>query len=94
MAQPNYAIKYLGSILVEKGKSYTSADVLTAYSTATCLKMANILNDKPSEGVKVSINKSPAFTTYIGEESYIETGLSYVFSIDCILAVGQYKAVS
>lgn len=93
MAQPSYAIQYLGSFVIKKEEIHTTAQILASYPTATVIKIAKITSQNPKEGVNVAINGTPAFTTYLGEESYIETGTSYVFDKDCILAVGIYKVV-
>ena len=94
MAQPNYAIQYLGSFVVAKGEAYTSAEILAIYPLGTVLKIAKISGDNIKEGINVSINGTPAFPTYEGQESYLASGATYVFSKDCVLAVGIYKAIT
>lgn len=87
MAQPNYAIDYLGAMKVDKGTQYTSASILTAYPTATVLKMK-------TKDVSVSINGGVQFLTSFDDESYLSTGKTYIFDKDCIVAIGIYKAIS
>ena len=87
MAQPSYAIEYLGAISAQSGKLYTSADVILAFPTATCMKMK-------TEGVKVSVNGTDAFLTSYDDESYITAEHTYIFSKDCTIAIGRYRVVS
>lgn len=87
MAQPIYPVLYLGAVACEAGKTYTSANVLTTYPAATCLIMK-------TEGVSVSVDASPMFSVSYADQSYIETGHTYVFNKNCVLAVGKYKAVT
>jgi len=87
MAQPLYAVKYLGAKSLQVGKTYTSADLLTEFSGATCLIMK-------TSGVSVSINGTDMFPIVLNDQSFLETGLSYTFNKDCIVAVGIYKVVS
>lgn len=87
MAQPAYAIEYLGAISAKSGKVYTSASVITAYPTATCMKMK-------TDGVSVSVNGSDAFLTNFDDESFITSGHTYIFTKDCVIAVGKYRAVT
>lgn len=81
-----HAIEYLGALAVNKGQQYTSASIITAYPTATVLK---IKTDK----VSVSINGGVQFLTSFDDESYLTTGKTYIFDKDCIVAIGIYKAV-
>lgn len=87
MAQPAYAIEYLGAISAKSGKVYTSASVITAYPTATCMQMK-------TDGVSVSVNGSDAFLTSFDDESFITSGHTYIFTKDCVIAVGKYRAVT
>lgn len=87
MAQPIYPVLYLGSVACEGGKAYTSASVLATYATANCLIMKG-------NGVSVSVDASPMFSVSYDDQSYIETGHTYVFNKDCVLAVGRYKVVT
>lgn len=81
-----HSIEYLGALAVNKGQQYTSASIITAYPTATVLK---IKTDK----VSVSINGGVQFLTSFDDESFLSTGKTYIFDKDCIVAVGIYKAV-
>lgn len=81
-----HAIDYLGAMAVNKGQQYTSASIITAYPTATVLKMK-------TNGVSVSINGGVQFLTSFDDESYIATGKTYIFDKDCIVAIGIYKAI-
>ena len=81
-----HAIDYLGALAVNKGQQYTSASIITAYPTATVLK---IKTDK----VSVSINGGVQFLTSFDDESYLTTGKTYIFDKDCIVAIGIYKAI-
>lgn len=81
-----HAIDYLGALAVNKGQQYTSASIISAYPTATVLK---IKTDK----VSVSINGGVQFLTSFDDESFLTTGKTYIFDKDCIVAIGIYKAV-
>ena len=81
-----HAIDYLGALAVNKGQQYTSASIITAYPTATVLK---IKTDK----VSVSINGGVQFLTSFDDESYLSTGKTYIFDKDCIVAIGIYKGI-
>ena len=87
MAQPLYAIEYLGAIEASKNTAVTSASVLTLYPTATVLKIK-------TARVSVSVDDSVMFPTDYNDESYLVTGHSYTFSKDCIVAVGIYRGVT
>ena len=80
-----HAIDYLGALAVNKGQQYTSASIISAYPTATVLK---IKTDK----VSVSINGGVQFLTSFDDESFLTTGKTYIFDKDCIVAIGIYKA--
>lgn len=86
MAQPSYAIEYLGSVKALSGTTVTSASVLALFPTATVLKMK-------TPDVKVSINGGEQFDVDYNDESFLTTGKSYMFNKDCIIAVGIYKAI-
>lgn len=87
MAQPSYAIEYLGAVKVTSGTSVTSASVLTSFPTATVLKMK-------TANVKVAINGGVQFDVVYDDESYLTTGKTYMFNKDCVVAVGIYKAIT
>lgn len=87
MAQPSYAIEYIGAVEAKAGVPITSADLLAMYGTATVLKMK-------TKGVSVSVNNSPLFEVTYDDESYLVTGHTYKFNKDCIVAVGVYKVVT
>ena len=81
-----HAIDYLGALAVNKGQQYTSASIISAYPTATVLKMK-------TDKVSVSINGGVQFLTSFDDESYLTTGKTYIFDKDCIVAIGIYKAI-
>ena len=81
-----HAIDYLGAMPVNKGQQYTSASIITAYPTATVLKIK-------TDGVSVSINGGVQFLTSFDDESYLSTGKTYIFDKDCIVAIGIYKVI-
>lgn len=81
-----HAIDYLGAMAVNKGQQYTSASIITAYPTATVLKMK-------TDKVSVSINGGVQFLTSFDDESYLSTGKTYIFDKDCIVAIGLYKVI-
>jgi len=87
MAQPTYAIEYLGAIEAKKNQAVLSADVIGLYPSATVMKIK-------SDGVSVSVNNSVMFKTSFDDESYIRNGHTYTFSEDCIIAIGVYKVVT
>ena len=87
MAQPTYLIQYIAAMTVNGGEPYLSADIFGAYPTANILMMK-------TEGVKVSISGTDMFDVGYDDVSYIEPGHSYVFSKECTIAIGSYKAVT
>jgi len=94
MAQSPYAIQYIGAIEVQAGVEYTSASIISTYPTATVMKLKQKTNaSDDGKPVRVSVNKSPMFEVAIDDESFIATGMTFVFSKDCIVAVGIYKVV-
>lgn len=80
-----HAIDYLGAMAVDKGQPYTSDSIITAYPTATVLKMK-------TNGVSVSIG-GVKFLTSFDDELYLTAGKTYIFDKDCIVAIGIYKAI-
>lgn len=87
MAQPTYPVQYLGAVLCKSGVPITTASIIAKYATANCMIMK-------TEGVNVSINSSDAFPTVVNNQNYFETGTTLVFSKDCTLAIGKYKAIT
>jgi hypothetical protein len=87
MAQPLYAIEYLGAVRVTKNTPVTSASLLTLYPTATVLKIK-------ANGVSVTVDNSVMFPVSFDDETYVTTGHTYSFSEDCVLAVGVYRTVT
>lgn len=85
MAQ-HHAIDYLGALAVSKGQQYTSSSIISAYPTATVLKIK-------TDTVSVSINGGVQFLTSFDDESFLSTGKTYIFDKDCIVAIGIYKAI-
>lgn len=96
MAQPAYAIEYLGAIRVTAGTPITSATIAAAFPTATALKMDALDENGKSQWVRVSIDGGVQFDVAHGEESYLNSSVSktYRFSRDCTIVVGVYKAVT
>lgn len=88
MAQPSYAIEYLGAVEVQGGVSVSSSTISTAFPSATVLKMK-------TKDVKVSIDGGVQFDVVYDDESFLNsaTPKTYVFNKDCIIAVGIYKVV-
>lgn len=88
MAQPLYPVEYLGAEYLKGGVTHNSTTIKTKYPTATMIKMK-------TEDVKVSINGTTMFpTTYDGENFLPTASTTFIFSKDCIIAVGRYVAVS
>ena len=87
MSKPALAIEYLGAIIAEPRKQYTSASVLTKYPTANVMKMK-------TEGIKVTVDGSDMFTVSYDDESYIATGRTFMFSDACTIAIGRYVAIT
>jgi hypothetical protein len=87
MAQPHYAVEYLGAITAEQGKMYTSASVITSYTAANMMKMK-------TSGVNVSVNNSDMFPVDLNDESYITSGHTYIFDRKCTIAIGKYVPIS
>ena len=87
MAQPMYAIEYLGAMEVKAGTAYTSASILAAFPTANAMQMR-------TDGVNVAINGGVKFSTVYGESSFLATGKTYMFDKDAIAVIGTYKAIS
>lgn len=87
MAQPSYAIEYLGSMEVKRGVPVTSADALALFPTATVIKV------KCKDGCNVSINGGVQFPIDHNDESFLTTGKTYTFDVDCTVVLGIYKAI-
>ena len=87
MPKPAIAIEYLGAIIVEPRKQYTSASVILKYPTATVMKM------KTNE-IKVTVDGSDMFPVSYDDESYIATGRTFMFSDACTIAIGRYVAIT
>ena len=87
MSKPAIAIEYLGAIIAEPGKQYTSARVLTKYPTANVMKMK-------TSGIKVTVDGSDMFTISYDDESYIATGRTFIFSDACTIAIGRYVNIT
>lgn len=87
MAQPTYLVKYMAAMQVVKDQAYTSASIIAAYPTANVLIMKSV-------GAKVSISGTDMFDVSYDDVSYIESGQSYIFNMDCVIAIGSYKAVA
>ncbi len=92
MAQPAYAIKYLGAIRASANTPYTTASILAIFPTAT---VAKIKMDAGRENIKVgiSIDNYPMIIFGHNDEQYIQTGQTFTFDTDVTIAVGIYKAV-
>ena len=87
MSKPAIAIEYLGAIIAEPIKQYTSASVLTKYPTANVMKMK-------TEGIKVTVDGSDMFPVSYDDESYITTGQTFMFSDACTIAIGRYVNIT
>ena len=87
MSKPAIAIEYLGAIIVEPKKQYTSASVLTKYPTANVMKMK-------TSGIKAGVDGSDMFPVSYDDESYITTGRTFMFSDACTIAIGRYVAIT
>lgn len=87
MSKPAIVIEYLGAIIVEPRKQYTSASVILKYPTATVMKM------KTNE-IKVTVDGSDMFPVSYDDESYIATGRTFMFSDACTIAIGRYVAIT
>lgn len=87
MSKPAIAIEYLGAIIAEPGKQYTSARVLTKYPTANVMKMK-------TSGIKAGVDGSDMFTVSYDDESYITTGRTFIFSDACTIAIGRYVNIT
>lgn len=90
MAQPTYAIQYLGTIRVLKNTPYTTATLLASFSGATVAKLST---DIPNDKVGISINNTPMAKWSDNDEQYIVTGFTFEFDKDCTMKIGIYKAV-
>lgn len=87
MSKPAIAIEYLGAIIAEPRKQYTSADVIAKYPTATVMKMK-------TSGIKAGVDGSDMFTVSYDDESYITTGRTFIFSDACTIAIGRYVNIT
>ena len=87
MSKPAIAIEYLGAIVAEPRRQYTSASVLTKYPTANVMKMK-------TSGIKAGVDGSDMFTVSYDDESYIATGRTFIFSDACTIAIGRYVAIT
>ncbi len=90
MAQPSYAIRYLGTVRVTKNTPYTTASILSSFVGATVARLSTDIKD---DSVGIALNNTPMSTYYDGEEQYIQAGDMFEFSKDCTLKIGTYKAV-
>ena len=82
-----YAIEFIGAIEAKANTALTTASILGIYPSATVMKIK-------TKDVNVSVNNSVLFQTTYDGENYIQTGNSYKFDKDCILAIGKYRVVS
>ena len=87
MSKPMYVIEYLGAIIAEPRKQYTSASVLAKYPNANMMKMK-------SEGIKAGVDGSDMFPISYDDESYITTGRTFIFSDVCTIIIGRYVAIT
>lgn len=88
MAQPSYAIEYLGAVEVSRGVAVTTASLLVLFPTATVVKL------KCKSGANVSINGGVQFPIDYNDESYLTTGKTFLFDTDCVIVVGIYRAIT
>lgn len=87
MSKPAIAIEYLGAMVAEPRKQYTSARIITKYPTANVMKMK-------TSGIKAGVDGSDMFTISYDDESYIATGRTFIFSDACTIAIGRYVAIT
>jgi len=89
MAQPSqFLIRFLGSVEVTAGDTYTTAAILTAFPAATIMIMKS--KGTSSNPIKVSINSTAAIEIDFNEVGSITTGDTFVFNQACLIAVGEY----
>ena len=90
MAQAaQFIVQYIAGMTVIKGNSYTTADVIATYPTATTM----ILKTKVSKGeapITVSIDGTDAFEITYDDPTYIETGNTFIFNKNCTIAIAKY----
>lgn len=91
MAQPSYAIKFLGTIRIEANAEITTASILATFTGATCCVL---VTDKVGDFVNVGIDGYPMVHFQDRTEQFIETGQTFRFASACTLAIGIYKAVT
>jgi len=82
-----YPIKYLGAVQAKQNVPITSASILADFPTATVIKMK-------TEGVRVQVDGTAMFDIEFNDEHYLETGQTFMFNKDCIVALGIYKVVT
>ena len=87
MSKPAIVIEYLGAIVAEPRRQYTSASVLSKYPNATVMKMK-------TSGIKAGVDGSDMFTISYDDESYIATGRTFIFSDACTIAIGRYVNIT
>ena len=87
MSKPMYVVEYLGAIVAEPRRQYTSASVLALYPNATMMKMK-------SEGIRVGVDGSNMFPVSYDDESYITTGRTFIFSDTCTIVIGRYVPIT
>lgn len=90
MAQPLYAIQYLGAVRVAKNTQITTASLLVTFPGATVAKLST---DIPGDTVGISINNHPMANFKDTEEQFVVTGHTFEFSKVCTVKIGVYKAV-
>ena len=88
-------LEYLGSLAVENGKKYSTADIATLYPDATSfiMKSKGELEEGKRVLVRVAIDGTPMFSVDYNEiTAYDSTrvpSLTYVFDKDCVIVIAK-----
>jgi len=89
MAQPSqFVLTHVAGMSIKAGVTYATADILATYTDANIL----IMKTDSTIPITVSISGTDAFEIEFNETTYIETGLTYVFNQDCVVAIAKYVA--
>ena len=76
-------LKYLGSIDIKKNKTYTSDAIIDNFASCNVLLFKNKVN--------VSINATDAINVDINEVTFIEDGMTFIFTSDSVVVACEYK---
>jgi len=74
-------LQYLGGKSVKGREVISSLSLITEFPDADCIQL------KSNNNTKVSIDGTDAFPIGYDDITYFETGVNYMFTSDCIIAI-------